>query len=680
MFAAALHGPALAGLGLAGAFIVPLLVAAQATSAWPLVGYLAVVAAAAHALARLRRWLWLAAAAVTGAVAWGVALLAPTVEQVAAVAAPATTWTSAVFVHIGLQLALAATFMAIEAHAGTREEDATPDWIATVALAAFALLAVAALGVARTDGQWTLFALATMAILLATAWRSAPCAAAMALSGLVALGAIGVWPGLQAPPEPRLLAPAVAEVLRLPDNITRFLAFASCTSLAVGALAALRLWRGRSLPIATAGLYALAATVPPLAALVLAYLRATQFDRSIAFASSAVFLAALFYLLAARFRTIPAAAKSAVTRLATAAYAAATSAAMALAFTMALERGYLTVAFALTALATAIFAVVEHIVLLRSVVAAIGFIVLGRLAWDPRIMGEDVGGFPIFNWLLLGYGAPALAFLGAGHVLKRTADDLAARICDALGLIFSALLVFFQIHHLLNGGNPLADTSGHVEQGLLAVNCFGFAYALLRLDFGRANIVFRMASLIFGVIAAVVATFGLGIMENPLITDERVAGPAVFSSLLLAYLLPGLAAAVLARASRGIRPRWYVTGAAVLALTLIFAYATLEVRHIFQGEHLAWRSATAAEVWAYSAAWLLLGLAFLAYGILRRTKEARFASAALVVLAVLKVFLYDISGTTGLWRAFSLICLGTVLIGIGLVYQRLIFARPPSAT
>jgi uncharacterized membrane protein len=85
-------------------------------------------------------------------------------------------------------------------------------------------------------------------------------------------------------------------------------------------------------------------------------------------------------------------------------------------------------------------------------------------------------------------------------------------------------------------------------------------------------------------------------------------------------------------------------------------------------------------VWAYSAAWLLLGLAFLAYGILRRTKEARFASAALVVPAVLKVFLYDISGTTGLWRAFSLICLGTVLIGIGLVYQRLIFARPPSAT
>ena len=67
-------------------------------------------------------------------------------------------------------------------------------------------------------------------------------------------------------------------------------------------------------------------------------------------------------------------------------------------------------------------------------VVALGFIVLGRLAWDPRIMGADVGTWPIFNWLLLGYGAPAVAFLAAGHILKREAEDLAVRICDALGV------------------------------------------------------------------------------------------------------------------------------------------------------------------------------------------------------------------------------------------------------
>ena len=30
----------------------------------------------------------------------------------------------------------------------------------------------------------------------------------------------------------------------------------------------------------------------------------------------------------------------------------------------------------------------------------------------------------------------------------------------------------------------------------------------------------------------------------------------------------------------------------------------------------------------------------------------------------------------GLWRALSFICLGLVLIGIGLAYQRLLFSKP----
>ena len=63
MLAAALHGPALAGLGLAGALVTPLLVSSPDPDPWPVVIYLAVVAvcglraraAAAVAVARRRR-------------------------------------------------------------------------------------------------------------------------------------------------------------------------------------------------------------------------------------------------------------------------------------------------------------------------------------------------------------------------------------------------------------------------------------------------------------------------------------------------------------------------------------------------------------------------------------------------------------------------------------------------
>jgi uncharacterized membrane protein len=672
MLAAALHGPALAGLGLAGALVQPLLIASQQPKPWPLVLYLAVVAGATYMLARLRRWLWLASAAVAGAVVWGFALLAP-----ASSLAPGE-WAIALLVHVSLQLALAAGFMAVEPHLATPDPDAEPDWIATLALTALVVLAILALEATRTHEQWTAFALVALAILGLTAWRSAPAAAAGVLAGIVALSAIEIWPGLATPPEPRLLAPALEGVLHLPDNVSTFLLFAGVSTSSIGTLVTLRLWRGRTLPLTTAGLYALAAVVPPLLALVLAYLRVTQFDRSISFALFAVFLAAVFYLVADRFDKIATSEKTATTGLVIGAFASSVAAAMTLAFVMVLDRGYLTVAFAVTAFTTAIFAVVDRIFLLRYVVAAIGIIVLGRVAWDPRIMGADIGTWPIFNWLLLGYGLPTVAFLAAAHLLKRESEDLASRLCDALGVLFAALLVFFQIRHALNGGDPLAPTSGHVEQGLFALMSLGFAGVLTRLDIARANPVFRAASLIFGVISAAQILIGLGLVQNPLFSEDTVRGPVIFNSLLLAYLLPGLAAIVLARIARGAqRPDWFVTGAAVLALFLLFTYVTLEVRHVFQGERLSIRQSTSApEVWTYSVAWLALGLAFLFYGLWRNSTEARLASAAVVVLSVLKVFLYDLTGIGGFWRAFSVISLGAVLIGIGLVYQKLVFARP----
>src|SRR5260370_33735549 len=68
--AALLHGPALAGLGIVGAYVTPLLVASDHPDYWSLYIYLAVVTAAAFALARLRVWRWLAITAIGFAVLW----------------------------------------------------------------------------------------------------------------------------------------------------------------------------------------------------------------------------------------------------------------------------------------------------------------------------------------------------------------------------------------------------------------------------------------------------------------------------------------------------------------------------------------------------------------------------------------------------------------------------------
>ena len=60
--AALVHGQALAGLGLLGSLITPLLVSSQSPNAWALFGYLAIVLVANTAIARIRDWKFLASA------------------------------------------------------------------------------------------------------------------------------------------------------------------------------------------------------------------------------------------------------------------------------------------------------------------------------------------------------------------------------------------------------------------------------------------------------------------------------------------------------------------------------------------------------------------------------------------------------------------------------------------
>ena len=82
-----------------------------------------------------------------------------------------------------------------------------------------------------------------------------------------------------------------------------------------------------------------------------------------------------------------------------------------------------------------------------------------------------------------------------------------------------------------------------------------------------------------------------------------------------------------------------------------------------------------AENYTYSAVWLAFGVVLLIVGILLRSQPVRLASAAVVLLTVGKVFVLDLAGLTGVWRAFSFIGLGLVLIWIALLYQRLLFAQ-----
>ena len=819
--AAMLHGPALAGLGLLGALATPLLVSSALPNPWPVVFYLAVVVPAAYALARLRRWLWLAAAAAIGAGLWTLLLDASS----------PVTGVDAAYSCLIVQLALAGLVFAILPHRSESDETAEFDPVASIVLVGFALLAIVVLAGGALDvsirSSWIVASVAAMAILSFVGAQAAPAAAASGLAGVVAVAAMRLWPFARATAD-RLdaatggviveHAPARIELAPLnllfaplwpgPQNAPAFVGFSTLTVLGVATLAGWRLRSGDKLKALIATIYAGAATLTPLGAVAIADMRLAQGAASGAMALAAALIGGEFLAAARLFRDgFPHDAPPAV-RIGLGAFSAGAVAALSSGLVFALDGGALTVSLALAALASAFVADRLGLPALRWCVAALGLVIAGRLAYEPRIVGAALSPTPIFNWLLFGYGVPAASFAYAGRLLRRQADDIPARAADALAVLFAAFLVFFEIRHALNGGDPFAPASGLIEQGLMSVSAFGFAIVLTRLDATRANIVFRWASLGAGALGLAGATLGLLLLVNPLFDETPVEGGLVINALLIGYLLPAGLACVLAVYARGRRPLWYWGGAGLLsaallltylllqtrvifhgsdiswkqpftlgetgveicilllcalvptalfpraapvalatnifagaalvcaaaalgvlvnpvvsgepiggsafwnllliayaapaalcaalanlarrlsrmrlaqassiaAILLVFAYATLETRRAFHGPAIGWDLPTSdAEYYAYSAVWLLLGLALLAYGLWRKSREARLASAFFVIVTTLKVFVFDLAGLQGVLRALSFLGLGVALIGIGLVYQRVVFARP----
>lgn len=671
MVASTLHGPTLAALGLLGAMGSPLLVSSDRPQPWALVIYLAFVVLPAYGVARLRLWRWLALAASAGVLLWA----APIFFIDESNALPA-------MVHLVLQAGLAAFFLAVDPYRTVPDAEARIDRGASAVLLAFAFAGIVVTGSVVTGDGRPVFVAALALVLLAAGIRTAPVSSATTSAALLATGALLIWPlanELGDAPENLFYQSGDVFAVR-PYALNTYLALAALLPAGITAASLLRLARSQGLRLSVAGWYAGTASVGPLLALVAAYWRVTEFERSLSFAVVAGVLALAFALASQWLMRRAGDEADDAIRLGLGATAAAALGAVALGLTFALEKGMLTVAFALTALGTAWVADRIAIPALRYAVGAIGLIVLGRLIWDPTIVGGNPGPV-IFNWLLWGYGVPAISFWLASRLLERTGRDRVVQLTEGLSIVFAAFLVFFEIRHALHGGDPLAEDFSLLEAGLLATESLAFAILLTRMDFRRADPVYRWGSLIFKIVSFILTIIGLFIVQNPLLTDDEIAGGVFFNSLIPAYLVPSLLAGGLAYVERNARPRYYALASAILSLLLQWAYVALEIRRVFQGPNLGllWRDPTQGEQWSYSVALLVIGIALLGFGILRDNRFARLASAVYLVLAVLKVFIIDLSNLEGVMRALSFIGLGLVLIGIGLVYQRFLGRRPSNA-
>lgn len=363
-----------------------------------------------------------------------------------------------------------------------------------------------------------------------------------------------------------------------------------------------------------------------------------------------------------------------------AAFLVAATALVALAVPLELERAWIAVAWSIQAALLAWLAGWLRVPILRVLSASLAAITVARLVLNPALFTYPTGEHPLIHWIHYGYGIPILALaLSAWFYVRQRQEALA--IAHEVGAMLLAMpYVGLAIRQGFSPGRLLGPLSSFHELAAYGAGWMLLATLLLLV----APRVQRPTLLVGG---RVIACFALayvilvpGLVLNPIWSGLSVGSLPVLNSLALAFGLPVLLLLLLRRSLSANRSEaGLLVGSA--GAWLLFVWTTLEVRHLFRGAHLSAGTMSDAELYAYSAAWVLLGTALLALGIWRRSTFLRAASLAAMLAAVAKVFLYDFSGLDGLYRVFSFFGLGVSLLLLAFLYQRFVFreAQPRSA-
>ena len=323
------------------------------------------------------------------------------------------------------------------------------------------------------------------------------------------------------------------------------------------------------------------ATFVPLALLIALYARIAHLDRSIPFAILAVILAAAFggaTEILARRESRPG------LMISTALFATGTLGALALALTFALEKGWLTIALALMSMGTAWISMQRPIPFLRSLAAILAGIVVLRIGYEPRIVGDAVGTTPIFNWLLVGLRhsrgivldrrAPSCA---AASTMRRCASSSRPRSCSPCCWC-----------SWRSATRSMAATSITSRRRWRSSRCevcvaLAMAIGLERLRLRTNSIVHNIGAVAaHGDSPASSACSGCCCWRTRILTTVQLDGGFI-NLLLLAYALPAVLMLLLAYAAVGRRGAPYANTIAAGALIFALAYVTLEIRRLYHG-------------------------------------------------------------------------------------------------
>jgi uncharacterized membrane protein len=645
-------GPLLAAIGILGASAAPFLTGGEAGQAWLLFWYFALIALVAMAVDAIRRWGWLSF--------WGIGL----------------TWLAALLVHLGAPEPLHFSAFALLVAGGALtlpklapwpdlQGDSTaemlvrarglPDKPVLIGLLAFALASVAPF--VPGDGSAAEFwlSLGLLGLLLAAAlWWLADSRAAEDFALLPALGflALLLHQAMTGGPvhaagftlaEPGTAPPRTALVL---------LAIAALGSLAMA-------WRGRrptDFPLLWAGASALFA--PAAAGALEMFWSPSLVIGTWNWALGLIAVAALMAFLAER-----SARQDGAGRGRFALFALSALSMIAFALFMLLTKGALSVALAVM---IALAARMDREWSLRTmgwfIVAGVA-VLAWRLIVDPGFVWA-VDAAPLWE-VVLSFGGTILLLELARRILPgaRLAAQVALESAIwSFGGIFATVL-FLRYLAWLSPEQALPEHASAGVFGAIWLSSAAVQAWRLRAGGGWPGVARGVLGAVFGLIGLASAGAGLTLLNPIGGFGGPVQGPALINSLLPGYLLPALPPLVVALRMTHLK-LWLRRLAGLVAGLLGAAWTVFAIRHFWRGADLGVPGVSQPELYSYTVALLVLAGVLLALAFQRRSVLIRRAALGVLGLAAAKVFLFDMSGLTGLTRVFSFLALAAVLLGI----------------
>jgi len=291
-------------------------------------------------------------------------------------------------------------------------------------------------------------------------------------------------------------------------------------------------------------------------------------------------------------------------------------------------------------------------------------LVLLRLSLNPWLWSYPTDQ----HWSLWTYGGATACTLLATWLLRRR--PALARWTEGATLHLFVLSCWTELRYwvhdgaLFTGGLDFLECALYLPLfGILAV-----VYYRRSLVSGHLGRLYRYYAYALSALATLSYLVILGaVLGSDAWITESIGPRPILNATQLAFGVPVLVALahVLFHDRRLRRPALGFTGLA------LWVYLSLQVRHLFQGSISLQPAATNAELYSYSALWLVMALATLLAGAWRLGAGTYRAGLLLLALVIGKLFLVDMGGLEGLYRVASFMGLGLALLGLSWLHQRI---------